>query len=168
MSYWECLQASEILWVSTTCTGLSDPASCKDSAATEYCPCKAFLFTSYAFLLFSSHSGVHGIDSLSLKVNYCHGNSWLQKIQNKFRHSPTFSLPKTQRCHLHRRWRESSELLSLVQDFLPSVELLKFLKLCRAKNLVLRSLSPQPQGIGVPTQWLWSGANPHTSSSLQN
>lgn len=49
--------------VSTTVTGLSDPASCKDSASSEHCSCKAFLFTSYAFSLFSSHSRVHGIDS---------------------------------------------------------------------------------------------------------
>lgn len=35
--------------VPTTAWGLSDPASCKDSAASEHCSYKAFLFTSYAF-----------------------------------------------------------------------------------------------------------------------
>lgn len=63
----------------------------------------------------------------------------------------------------HRRCREGTELLSLVEDFLSSIELIKFLKLCRAERLALSILYLSSC---IPTQWLWSWVKLHTSSSL--
>ena len=93
-------------------------------------------------------------------------------LLNKCMHIPSFGLPQISKVPplfiWHRGWRESPELLSLVEGFLSSAELVKFLKPCREEEqLALRSSSPHPWSSCIPTWWLLWWVNLHISSLLQ-
>lgn len=170
MSYWECLQVSEILClynchrVIRPCMlqGLSFQWALLLQSFPLHFLCFFTLFLSFKSswhwqLIFKSHL-IIAMATVGCSKFWTNAGIVQLSAFPSLRGTPAFTW--------HRRWRESPELLSLVEDFLPSVELVKFLRFCRAERLALRSLSPQSPCI--PTQLLCSWVNLHTSSSLQN
>lgn len=138
--------------VSTTVWGLSDPASCKDSAASEHCSYKAFLFTSYAFYsspLIQEFMAlrIYLWKSIIAMATVSCSKFWINAGIVQLLAFP--SLRGATCFYLAQKMKGKPRAAALVEDFLPSVELVKFLRLCRAERLGLRSLSPQSSCIPI-------------------